>query len=189
MASTNDTVTKLQEFYDTNKQKINDAYLCCSSNPCNAVIGDIENLRELILDNIEKVCDWDDSVSELLIKGMRGYISKLDTINTDFTSVWLQAENLYKSNYELLAELNKYLNILKDSVDETTLSKATTIVNTINDNISKLRELGGYTDYTPPTDPMTPPPSSPVDTYQGITIMTSSESEALAFLKKNKNSL
>ena len=187
MASTSEMITKLQEFYDLNKQKINDAYLCCSSNPCKVVIEDVDSLKQSILSSIEKIGDWDDSVSELLIKGMQAYVSKFNDINSDLETTWSKAEQLYQKNYSLINDLKKYLDMLSESSDAMVLVKANEVMEDIDNNLNVLKTLGGNTDVgAPPSGQEDPTPTTPTDTYQGVNIMTSSESDALAYLKKNK---
>ena len=75
---------------------------------------DVESLRNSIMNDMENLGNWDDSVSELLMKGMKNYLSNFETINSDFENNWLTAEKLYKENYDLIIELGKYIETLKN---------------------------------------------------------------------------
>ncbi|MBQ8891913.1 MAG: hypothetical protein IJ068_03505 [Bacilli bacterium] len=188
MAKSTDTVSVIQDFYNSNKQKINDAYLCSKSNPCSSVIDDVESLIQTMKSDLQKISTWDDSISDLVKEGINTYVQKLESVSLIFSTTWLQAEKIYQSNYDLIIELGKYLNILNDSSDSTTLLKAREVMDDIESNFTKLNTLVGQTEISsPPAQVVEEEIAVPVDTYQGINIMTSSESEALAYLKSVKS--
>lgn len=110
-------LTELRDFYNQNKDKINTSYDCCVAHPCSKVSDEISSLVSAINSELSKASGWDDSAKDSLSDGINTFVKSLNSITTSISTSWVNAENLYKNNYDILSEINKLISDMQSKLD------------------------------------------------------------------------